>query len=60
VWKNPEHSLLKDLLGTVSIAITSRLPIFQRNQFAEKGDRSIIRVGDRPRRRRIPFGDAVE
>jgi hypothetical protein len=48
------------LNDSVSIAITSRLTIFQRNRFAEKGDRSIIRVGDRPHRRRIPFGHAAE
>ena len=35
----------------VFIAITSRQAIFQRNQFAEKGDRSTTRVGHRQRGR---------
>jgi len=39
----------------VFIATSSRQAICQRNEFAEKGDRSTTRVGHRQRGGRIPF-----
>jgi NAD(P)-dependent dehydrogenase (short-subunit alcohol dehydrogenase family) len=61
IWSHaPGYVRLVLPVAKLSIAITSRQTVFQRNQFAEKGDRSTNRVGDRPRRRRNPCGDAVE
>src|SRR5438067_1096565 len=45
----------------LSIAISSQQAIFQRNQFAEKGDRSITRAGPSASKAvGVLFGDAVE